>query len=257
MKTGKHLGKKSKKVSIVFFIRIILFVIAVLCVINITKWVCENQKNKNILSDINKNVKLENTLDIQGIEVEKYSVDFRNLKDKNQDIVGWIKVKGTAIEYPVVKGADNSFYLTHSLDKSYNSAGWIFADYKNKLDGNDKNIVIYGHNRRDGTMFGSLQNVLKEEWYDNKENQYITFEKENETEIYQVFSVYQIEVEDYYIKTSFDTEGKFEEFINTIKSRSINNFETDVKTDDNILTLSTCANNNKYRVVLHAKKVNN
>lgn len=100
MKTGKHLGKKSKKVSIVFFIRIILFVIAVLCVINITKWVCENQKNKNILSDINKNVKLENTLDIQGIEVEKYSVDFRNLKDKNQDIVGWIKVKGTAIEYP-------------------------------------------------------------------------------------------------------------------------------------------------------------
>ena len=128
----------------------------------------------------NKNVKLENTLDIQGIEVEKYSVDFRNLKDKNQDIVGWIKVKGTAIEYPVVKGADNSFYLTHSLDKSYNSAGWIFADYKNKLDGNDKNIVIYGHNRRDGTMFGSLQNVLKEEWYNNKENQYITFEKENE-----------------------------------------------------------------------------
>ena len=121
----------------------------------------------------------------------------------------------------------------------------------------DKNIVIYGHNRRDGTMFGSLQNVLKEEWYNNKENQYITFEKENETEIYQVFSVYQIEVEDYYIKTSFDTEGKFEEFINTIKSRSINNFETDVKTDDNILTLSTCANNNKYRVVLHAKKVNN
>ena len=106
-------------------------------------------------------------------------------------------------------------------------------------------------------MFGSLQNVLKEEWYNNKENQYITFEKENETEIYQVFSVYQIEVEDYYIKTSFDTEGKFEEFINTIKSRSINNFETDVKTDDNILTLSTCANNNKYRVVLHAKKVNN
>ena len=228
-----------------------------MCVINITKWVCENQKNKNILSDINKNVKLENTLDIQGIEVEKYSVDFRNLKDKNQDIVGWIKVKGTAIEYPVVKGADNSFYLTHSLDKSYNSAGWIFADYKNKLDGNDKNIVIYGHNRRDGTMFGSLQNDLKEEWYNNKENQYITFEKENETEIYQVFSVYQIEVEDYYIKTSFDTEGKFEEFINTIKSRSINNFETDVKTDDNILTLSTCANNNKYRVVLHAKKVNN
>ena len=57
MKTGKHLGKKSKKVSIVFFIRIILFVIAVLCVINITKWVCENQKNKNILSDINKNRK--------------------------------------------------------------------------------------------------------------------------------------------------------------------------------------------------------
>ena len=64
-------------------------------------------------------------------------------------------------EYPVVKGSNNSFYLNHCFDKSYNSAGWIFADYRNKFDNTDKNIVIYGHNMRDGSMFGSMLNGMR------------------------------------------------------------------------------------------------
>ena len=64
-------------------------------------------------------------------------------------------------EYPVVKGTNNSFYLNHCFDKSNNSAGWIFADYRNKFDNTDKNIVIYGHNMRDGSMFGSMLNGMR------------------------------------------------------------------------------------------------
>ena len=155
----------------------------------------------------------------------------------------------------MVKATNNSFYLNHSFDKSKNSAGWIFADYKNKFDNTDKNIVIYGHNMRDGSMFGSMLNILDAKWYENEENTNITLYTENEKCIYKVFSVYKIENEDYYIKTEFKNGNEFEGFIKNLKKRSIKDFNVDVSKDDNILTLSTCANNNKYRVVLHAKKV--
>lgn len=182
----------------------------------------------------------------------QYTVDFEKLKDMNEETVGWIKVKGTNIEYAVVKSSDNSYYLNHNFEKKYNSGGWIFADYKNKFDGTDKNIVIYGHNMKDNSMFGTLKNVLKENWYNNEENHVINFITEKEEQEYQVFSVYKTENEDYYIDTEFEN-NEFKEFINTLKARSIKDFNVEVTQEDSILTLSTCADNNKYRVVLHAK----
>ena len=104
-------------------------------------------------------------------------------------------------------------------------------------------------------MFGSLKNILNSDWYENEENTNITLYTENEKCIYKVFSIYKIESEDYYIKTEFSNDNEFEQFVNTIKNRSIKKFDIDVSKEDNILTLSTCANNNRYRIVLHAKKM--
>ena len=177
------------------------------------------------------------------------------LKEQNDETVAWLKVNGTNIEYPVVKTTDNSFYLTHSFDKSNNSAGWIFVDCRNKIDGTDKNMVIYGHNRRDGSMFGSLKNVLDANWYENEENRNIIFCTAEGESVYKVFAIYQIEAEEYYITTDFQDDAQFEEFVTNIKKRSVKDFGEDVSKEDTILTLSTCANNNKYRVVVHAKKI--
>ena len=96
-------------------------------------------------------------------------------------------------------------------------------------------------------MFGSLKNILDEEWYNNDENRNIIFATEEKVSTYRVFSVYQVEKEDYYIQ--------FEKFIEELKRRSKKDFDEEVDKDSQILTLSTCANNNKYRVVLHAVKV--
>ena len=104
-------------------------------------------------------------------------------------------------------------------------------------------------------MFGSLKKVINEEWYNNEDNRYITLITESQTQIYEVFSVYQTEKEDYYIQTNFNTEEEFNTFAQTIKKRSKKDFNINVSGEDDILTLSTCANNNKYRVVLHAKKM--
>ncbi|MDD3304051.1 MAG: class B sortase [Clostridia bacterium] len=245
---------RSKIISI---IQILFLIILIITGIVIIKYFIDSNANNKILNNI------EQTVTVVDKEVnsnkkedgqKKYEVDFSKLKEINNETVAWIKVNNTKIEYPVVKTNNNSYYLTHNFEKKFNRAGWIFADYRNKFDGTDKNIVIHGHNMRDNNMFGSLKNVINKDWYDNEENKYITFITETQNAIYEVFSVYQIEKEDYYLQTRF-YGNKFSEFINTIKSRSIKNFKVEITSQDSILTLSTCADNNNYRVVLHAKKI--
>lgn len=178
-----------------------------------------------------------------------YRVDFANLLKENSDTVGYLKVPNTNIEYAVVKGKDNSYYLNHSFNKGYNVSGWIFSDFRNRFDGYDKNIVIFGHNTLDGTMFGTLKNVLNKDWYEN--NKYVYLSTPNGEYIYEVFSVYTVYKEDYYIQTEFS--GEFDKFVNTIKGRSIYNFNVEVGEQDHILTLSTCTSDHVHRTVLHAK----
>ena len=251
MPRAKHYNKNKTNIPIIilmiFFI-ILLFFSGTKIVI----WYMNNQNNKKISDEIAEFVTVDET---KEDDEEKYVVDFEKLKEKNSDIVAWLKVKGTNIETTVVKSTNNDYYLTHNFNKEYNSAGWIFADYKNKVDGTDKNLVIYGHNMRDDSMFGSLKWVINEDWYNNEDNKYITLITENETQVYEVFSVYQTEKEDYYIQTNYNTEKEFNTFAQTIKKKKKKDFNVDVNKEDNILTLSTCANNNKYRVVLHAKKI--
>jgi len=242
---AKHLKKKSKKNIITNLLLIVFLILLIISAIEIIKWFKENKQNKKIQEKISEAV---------IVNEEETLIDFNKLKEINKDTIGWLKLNGTDIEYVVVKANDNSYYLDHNFEKEYNKTGWIFADYKNKLDGTDKNIVIYGHNRRDGSMFASLKNILKEEWYSNEENRKITFITENEEAIYEVLSIYQIEAEDYYITTDFKNE-EFLEYIQKVKNRSIKDFNIDVTEEDNILTLSTCGNDNDHRVVLHAKKL--
>ena len=245
-------NKKYKKAILNLILYILLLSILIYSVIKIFKWYKDKTNNNKIVEQIKSTVIVEENNE-DGNE-NGYTVDFNKLKEQNNETIAWLKINNTNVEYPVVKGTNNSFYLNHSFDKSKNSAGWIFADYKNKFDNTDKNIVIYGHNMRDGSMFGSMLNILDAKWYENEENTNITLYTENEKCIYKVFSIYKIENEDYYIKTEFKNDNEFEEFVKNLKKRSIKDFNVDISKDDNILTLSTCANNNKYRIVLHAIK---
>lgn len=240
---------KKKSKILVTFIQIVLIAVIIFSGIKIIEWIKSNKKNKDIMSEIKENVVINNEMDSNN---EEYKIDFAKLKQKNSDAIAWIKVNGTDIDFPVVKGTDNSYYLTYNFDKEKNKAGWIFADYRNKFDGTDKNIIIYGHNMKNGSMFASLKDVIKEEWYNNENNKYIALITENENCKYQVFSVYQTETEEYYLQTNI---SNFKEFVEKIKGRSKKDFNVDIKETDSILTLSTCADNTKYRVVLHAVKV--
>ncbi len=249
---GRKRNKKYKEAILNLILYIILLSILIYSGIKIFKWYKDKTNNNKIVEQIKSTVIVEGKN--EGENKEEYTVNFNKLKEQNNETIAWLKVSNTNVEYPVVKGTNNSFYLNHSFDKSNNSAGWIFADYRNKFDNTDKNIIIYGHNMRDSSMFGSMKNILNSDWYENEKNTDITLYTENEKCIYKVFSIYKIENEDYYIKTEFKNDNEFEKFIKTLKKRSIKDFSVDVSKDDDILTLSTCANNNKYRIVLHAIK---
>jgi len=246
---AKHTEKKLNKKKIILNVLIVIFLIAlIVSIVYIAKWLIDSRENKKIAEKVSEAI-------IENVEEElEYKVDFEKLKEINNQIVAYLKVNGTKIEYAVVQAKDNNYYLRRNLDKKYNVGGSIFMDYKNKLDGTDKNIVIYGHNIKDGSMFGTLKNILDEEWYNNEENYIIDLITEKEEQKYQVFSVYKIKNEDYYIDTEFK-KNEFKKFIKTLKDRSIKNFGIEVTEEECILTLSTCANNNKYRIVLHAQRI--
>lgn len=257
MRAGRRAKNKNNKT--LFVISIIFIGTCIISGAYIINWYINGIQNRSIEEKIKENVSAQYNQD--GIYDEKenyeeveYKIDFQELKKLNKNTVSWLKVYGTDIEHIAVQTNNNSYYLTHNFENKYNVAGWIFVDYRNKLDGTDKNIIVYGHNMLDGSMFGTLTNVLEKSWYNNKENHIIEFVTEKENAKYQVFSVYKIEPEDYYITTKF-TENTFVKYINTVKARSIKDFDIEVTPEDKILTLSTCDNTYTQRIVLHAKKI--
>ncbi len=188
------------------------------------------------------------------IKMKLIDVDFSELKRKNKDTVSWISVGGTNINYPVVQTTNNDFYLNHTFDRSYNEAGWVFADFRNTVDGKDKNMIFYAHGRVDGTMFGTLRNALTNGWLSNEANFTVRTSNARENALWQVFSVYHIPTTNDYIQTSFYSDAEFQKFVNKLMKRSAYNFHTNVTGTDHILTLSTCYSETE-RVVLHAKLI--
>ena len=188
------------------------------------------------------------------INVPLIAVNFDKLKKKNPDTKGWIQVSGTNVNYPFVQASDNDYYLDHSFDKSYNTMGWVFLDYRNDINKLGNNTILYAHGLYNNTMFGSLKQVISPSWYSNTSNHIIKISTEKENSLWQIFSTYTIEPESYYLTDNFNKTKDFEDFLVTIKNRSVYNYKYDVTTNDKILTLSSCYNDD-LRIVVHAKLI--
>ena len=188
------------------------------------------------------------------IKMNLISVNFDDLLKINNETKGWIQVNGTNINYPFVQTSNNDYYLTHSYDKSYNQAGWVFMDYRNDTINYDKNTILYAHGMNNKTMFGSLRNILNSSWYNNTNNHIIKLSTPTENTLWQVFSVYHIETTNDYIQTEFTSDEEYQSFLDMLKGRSAVTFDTSLNTTDKILTLSTCYNKTD-KVVMHAKLI--
>lgn len=269
-KTKRKLKKKIK--NLLWTLLLIFFIaLLIISVLKLLVWTKDNKETSKIIENINDDILIEELPDDDDTEIVneeenknndywtyiKYpliDVDIKELKKKNSDTIGWINVNNTNVNYPYVQTSDNSYYLDHSFDKTYNEAGWVFMDYRNNSNLNNKNTILYAHSRLDKTMFGSLSKALKPNWYTNKDNHIIRISTETENSSWQIFSVYKIPEETYYVTTNFTSNEKYQEFLNTIKERSIHKFDTNLTIDDKVLTLSTCYSETE-RTVIHAKLI--
>ena len=206
--------------------------------------VIEISDSEEIMADLNEDKGEDDKLVVNE--------DIVSLIQENPETVGWLKVNNTNIDYPVVQGADNQYYLKHNYYMEEDNNGWVFMDYRNDTELLSDNIIIYAHNRyHSGVMFGTLQNTLRYSWYSNPDNQIISLRTLYEDLEYQIFSIYKISVTTDYMQTLFADDNDRLEFYTMLKDRSIYDFGVTLSGDDKIITLSTCADDyNRY--VVHA-----
>ena len=171
---------------IIFFIA---FIFLIKSGINLINYFIDTNKTNDEIKEIEDVVNIEETKDNENTEIIEQkeeipkenpywdyikmnliNVNFDELLKINNETKGWIQVNGTNINYPFVQTNNNDYYLTHSFNKSYNQAGWVFMDYRNNTTDYDKNTILYAHGMNNKTMFGSLRNILSSSWYDNTDN---------------------------------------------------------------------------------------
>ena len=177
----------------------------------------DNQKTEQLYIELRSDVK-------ETINEAQSPIDFTKLHQINEDIIAWISIPGTNIDYPVVRGIDNEYYLTHDIYKRKNQNGSIFLNVNNKKDLTDPNIVLFGHNTNSENMFSDLKKI-----YETKEPKEIILYTENDILKYQI-------TESYLVKKNDDSPY---------------NIQTQTKE----LTLSTCFNQDSRRIIIKAQFV--
>ena len=265
------------KVSLLF----IIIAIGTMITINLYRNYNDNEKYSTIEKDLNKlildikkdtekpeediifiepneedlNKLTETTTTTTTIYDVKYEKVFEKLLEINKDTKGWLTVNNTNIDYPVVQAKDNDYYLNKDYYQQKNRHGWLFMDFRNDIFDLSDNTIIYGHNLANQKMFGTLRYASNPTWYKKTNNQTITFNTLNENMKWQIFSIYKLPVTNDYLIANFSTKEEKLSFLQMLTDRSIYNFNQTFDEETKILTLSTCANGNKERFVIHAKLI--
>ena len=262
--TQKQPEQKKKKKSDVLLTIALIVAIAVFCyaAFNLYHIYTEYKKGTDEYNQIEEMAVTERDADsgeVAGPNAQlkpPIEVDFDKLKSVNEDVVGWIYVDALPdISYPIVKGKDNQTYLHQTYEKNYNFAGTIFVDYENSGDFSDCNTLVYGHNMKNGSMFGHLKKFREDDRL-YKQDKYFWILTPERNYRYEIISAYTTGVNsDTY--TLFKGPGEeFEKYLETIKGYSeIQTDDTDLTIKDRIVTLSTCTGNESTRFVVQGKRV--
>lgn len=235
------------------------FLIILLLVICIGVLIFSAYKIVGILSEWNTGTKSYNKVSEQfvtenEIEGEQPEINFTELQEEYSASVGWIRIEGTRVDYPVAQWTDNSYYLNHLLDGTRNNNGTVFMDYRNSKDLTDRNTFLYGHHMKNGSMFGSLVKYKKQDYYEEHPIiEYITPEKTWKAE---VFSAQIVDANDDLFTLSYDDDEDFAAYLREMQKDSLIRTNVEVSAGDRILTLMTCTYEyDNARFVVQAKLV--
>ena len=219
---------------------------------------------KNQETTVSKTENTENKQQEQNQEKESKPVilsKYASLYKENNHLAGWLSIKGMAIDYPVMQCQDDEYYLNHDFYRKKSKYGCLYVREKADVNTPGTNFIIYGHNMKDGEMFGDLDLYQDESFY--REHSKISFDTLYEERIYDIIAVFPSQVYNsnddvfkYYQFYQANTKKEFDEFYNNIKKFSLYDTEVNAKFGDTFLTLSTCAYHvEDGRFVIVAKKI--
>ena len=245
--------KKIIKISVV----ILLIGIMLISSYFIYKNMQEDKEQEEIFEELENIVTTNETNEEK--EQQEDNVNLNKLNKINNDIVGWLKIENTNINYPVMQTKDRpDYYLRKNFYKEYSVFGTPYIDENCDIE-NGNNLIIYGHHINGNKMFGELENYKNEEYY-NK-HKFIKFYTLNEKAEYEIISVFKTTVYNdkgfkYYQYYNLEDEREFETFINKCKELSLYDTQKIAKYGDKLLTLSTCEySQNNGRLVVVARKI--
>ena len=246
------------KRKILFAIALIAVAVGVFSAIQLYKEISEYRKGSEVYDNMTAYIKepAEDTISEKTGETDESEeidwpvVDFSSLRKINPDCVAWIQIKDTDINYPVLQGDDNAYYLRHLINGQWNSSGSIFLDYRVGADMTDRHSIIYGHHMKNGTMFSELTKYKEQSYYEEHPIGYLLTPQKNY--IIEFFAGYVSKVDDNAWNTEYVSESDFREWLNDVSERSLFESQVTPETTDKILTLSTCSYEfNNARYVLH------
>lgn len=256
---AKHSKKSSNKLKkIVMLLLIIIFI----CSIGyICYYIYNSNKNKKDNNDILNEIEIDPT-QVTEEKTEKM-LKLEELQKENNEVIGWLEIEGTNINYPVLQGTDNEFYMKNNYKKEKSKDGSIFLDKSYNWDIPSSNLLLYGHNNKNGIMFQDLMKYAKEDFY--KEHTKIKFTTNKEDSVYEIMSVFysrvyyksEQNVFRYYYFVNANNEQEYNDFVNNAKKSSIYDTGINANYGDQLLTLSTCEYSQEDgRFVVVAKKIN-
>ena len=171
-----------------------------------------------------------------------------------EDIVGYIRVDGTEIDYMVMQSDNNDYYLDRNVYGQITAAGSVFMDYRNNAGVLGRNTILYAHNMRSGTMFHNLRYYLDRQFFE--ENRYVYLTTLHDETVWEVVAFYITNIDFNYIQVDFSDDGSYLSLIDEMMGKSFHDSGIDVGKDDLVLTLSTCTESSGgSRYVLHAKLI--
>ena len=196
------------------------------------------------------------TADDEGESVVYTPADFDKLAAINPDVIGWISLEGTVIDYPIVQGTDNEYYLEHLFTKEANHTGCVFLDVNNDPGFSDPSSILYAHHMRNGSMFAEIANYRKEGFLE--EHPYLVLQTRDAVYKIEPFADILADAYGSYTQTSFESDTEFLEFVEDIRANST--FRTDevITAEDRVVILSTCrydVSDGRYAVMGKLKKI--
>ncbi len=256
-KKSKHSKQSNRITNIILLLLVIIFLVGISY---ISYYLYTKNKDKQDNTNILDEVSIDET-QVTETKTER-TLQLEKLQKENADIMAWLEIEGTNINYPVLQTDNNDYYLKHNYKKEKSSSGSLFLDKDFDLVNGSSNYLIYGHRNKQGLMFEDLIKYAKEDFY--KEHNKINFTTNKEDCTYEIMAVFysrvyyksEKDVFRYYYFVNAENEEEYNEFVNNAKKVSIYNTGVTAEYGDQLLTLSTCEYSQEDgRFVVVAKKV--